>query len=775
MNSDTHHNYPEQGEAPVGQFQIRQAIRFGFVLILVLTTLIGVFGLYQLNKFKERIIDIVEVSNQKISLTIRMRDAVLMRVLSAQKMLATKDYFKRDDELQKFYSYAKEYAVARNNLLQLKMADDEKKLHRTISRLVQFSQPLSRKATEMLLDNVLPDNANEVLDSVGAAQEEVLALLNQFIRLQEQYSKQLVIEAKHEFQSTILMVVGLVVVLLLLGSVMARKITNLVSNKNVELFAKNAELGAAWLQAAKATHEKSKFLASMSHELRTPLTSIIGYAETLLDSNQQPKDLRHSAESIKHSGNHLYQIINDVLDISKIEAGRMELEQVDTSVCEVVNDVCSMVEEKVNKKGLLLVNNYRFPLPKSIMVDPTRLRQILLNLLGNAIKFTKQGTVTVNTHYIIDKHLLTFDVIDTGIGMAPESLDKVFEPFSQAEKSTTRNFGGSGLGLSISKQLAEKMGGDILCHSEEGKGSTFSIILPVNSAIELELIHEVVLDEEIPSDRVALGAGQATYNGNVLLAEDTPENQELISMLLRKSGARVDIVENGRQAVDAALSHQYDLILMDMQMPLLDGVEATKALRQQGYTNPIVALTANALRQDEEACEEAGANAFLVKPIDFPKFYQVLSRYLKTVLPAPLLAPPHEEPVSQPTNVLRPASQLTSESRSLLTDDDDVQPDDFLYDQELQEILNTFRAKLPTMVASIQQSALQKDWQQLQDISHKLKGLGGSFGYDNLTKISAEINNCARERVEDKLTLYIEDLKREYATILNKDDDRQVG
>ncbi|NOZ51936.1 MAG: response regulator [Gammaproteobacteria bacterium] len=770
MNSDKNENISAREDNRVGQPKIRKTLHLGFALILLLTVLIGVLGLYQLNKFKERIVEIVEVSNEKVSLAITMRDAILMRVFSAQKMLVTNDYFERDEELQNFYRLAGVYRVARNDLLRLKMVDEEKKLYQKLSRLVQFSQSISRQAVEILLEDPLPENANETLGAAISAQQQVLALLDQFVRLQDQYARHLVVAAKHEFQSTLLIIVGVVVVLLLVGAIMARKITNLISRKNIALFTKNVELEAAWFQAARATHEKSKFLANMSHELRTPLTSIIGFSETLLEPNQKKQDLYHAAEAIKHSGEHLHQIINDVLDVSKIEAGRMELEEIDVSVCDIVNDVCTMIEEKIKSKGLLLKNNYYFPLPKTIRADPTRLRQILLNLLGNAAKFTDAGTVAINTRYDPTLNLLKFDVIDTGVGISHHSQLKVFEPFSQAEKSTARHFGGTGLGLSISKKLAEKMRGDIVCHSKLGQGSTFSFVMSAGATNEFELIHELPISKRKKlSNKKVAGKARMVYAGNVLLAEDTPANQELISMILRKSGLKVDVVDNGRQAVDAALSRQYDLVLMDMQMPILGGIDAIKALRQRGYSIPIVMLTANALKQDKEICEQAGADGFLEKPINFPKFHQVLSYYLSST--------PPEKAVSDLPNALQPTANLplTSGACSLLNDCPQVASDDFLHDEELKGVLTSFMEKLPQMLAFIQQSAQQKNWQQLEAVSHELKGLGGSFGYHNLTKISSEINACAHRRVEGELANYIDALKREYSSICDKAKSNRIA
>jgi CheY-like chemotaxis protein/HPt (histidine-containing phosphotransfer) domain-containing protein len=466
----------------------------------------------------------------------------------------------------------------------------------------------------------------------------------------------------------------------------------------------------------------------MSHEIRTPLTSIIGFAETLAEPNQSQDDLQHAAESIKHSGKHLSQIINDVLDISKIEAGQVELEMIPVSPTAIVAEVASMMEEKIKKKGLKFRSNFYFPLPKVITADPTRLRQILLNLLGNAAKFTSEGIVCINTYYLPEKRLIKYEVSDTGIGMTPQSAAKVFEPFSQADKSTTRRFGGTGLGLSISRQLAEKMGGDIVCDSMQGVGSTFTATIYD--------MNEISTVSEQKSDRPQ----RRKYSGRVLLAEDTIENQKLISLHLHRAGINVAIVDNGQEAVDAALHNHFDLILMDMQMPVLGGVEATRMLRSKGYFRPIVALTANTSQSDRETCMEVGVNDFLSKPIDFDHFFAVLQKY------------------------------LDDEAAEAHIQDSDHETGE---DQELQDLYNVFVQRLPEMLKSIRGAAQRRDWASLERYSHQLKGLGGSFGYHQLTAICRNIHDCARKHAGEMLDEYIAELDREYQLIQHGSTSRR--
>jgi signal transduction histidine kinase/FixJ family two-component response regulator len=675
--------------------------------------------------------NIVELDNEKISLAIKMRDAIRLRALTIQRMLATDDYFRRDEELLQFYEYSGAYREAQETLLEIEMTAAEKQIHETLRQLTRIAQPVNRRAAEMLLQDPMPADFNDALEDAVLTQRQLLQLLDQFVELQKSYGRDRVSAAEEEFQSTILLMIAVVALLLLVGSVIAKRVTHLVTSKNSELEAKNRELEAAWFEAANATHAKSKFLANMSHEIRTPLTSIIGFAETLAEPNQNPDDLLHAAESIKQSGKHLSQIINDVLDISKIEAGQVELETIPVSPTAIVTEVANMMEEKIKKKGLTFRCNFYFPLPKVIVTDPTRLRQILLNLLGNATKFTKEGIICVNTYYLPEERLMKYEVCDTGIGMTAEAAARVFEPFSQADKSTTRRYGGTGLGLSISKQLAEKMGGNIICDSQLGMGSTFAATISIGKIQSLELIYE---REEVKTaaEKSSARPARKKYSGRVLLAEDTIENQKLISLHLHRSGVNVVVVDNGQEAVDVALNGAFDLILMDMQMPVLNGVEATRKLRQSGYNGPVVALTANTSQSDRETCLDAGADDFLSKPIDFDQFFTVLQNYLDD----PAAATPAQETGAK-----------------------------FADDRELQELYNAFMHQLPAMLDSIRRAAQQQNWTKLENVSHQLKGLGGSFGCHELSTISKTIHDCARKRSGEMLYEYITMLENEYQRI----------
>ncbi len=391
-------------------------------------------------------------------------------------------------------------------------------------------------------------------------------------------------------------------------------------------------------QAEDANRAKSDFLANMSHEIRTPMTAILGYAELLdeTDAGHLGSDrCRDAVHTIRRNGEYLLTIINDILDVSKIEAGQMAVESIDTSPVQIVEDLVSFIKPRAQGKGVELRAVYDTPVPQTIQSDPTRLRQILMNLVGNAIKFTEIGGVTVRVACDANRQRICFEVIDTGIGMTPEQRDAIarFEPFTQADASTTRKFGGTGLGLRISNALSEMLGGGIDVRSEKGRGSTFSVTLATGCLEGVDLLEPddagriVVPESYEQAEPVAQPMARPLDGVRVLLAEDGPDNQRLITFILKKAGAAVTLCENGLQAVLAIEQCTPDelphLVLMDMQMPELDGYGATRRLREGGCTVPIIALTAHSMDGDRAKCIDAGCDDYLAKPIDKSKLIEV--------------------------------------------------------------------------------------------------------------------------------------------------------
>jgi signal transduction histidine kinase/ActR/RegA family two-component response regulator len=416
-----------------------------------------------------------------------------------------------------------------------------------------------------------------------------------------------------------------------------------------EVFRRSAALREAMQRAESANRAKSEFLANMSHEIRTPMTAILGFAESLLDPEMQDEERATAIRVIRRNGRHLLAVINDILDLSKIEAGRMEPEFIECSPMKVVADVYALEQLRAESKGLRWDVDVRGLIPETIRTDPTRLRQILINLVGNAIKFTHSGGVQLTLALVPGQPnpdgseataCLRFDVTDSGIGLSSEQLTTLFEPFTQADSSTTRMYGGTGLGLAISKRLARALGGDLTARSRHGEGSTFSLSINVGTLAGVKMLDaprvaDFLTSEMTPSPNATVPVGEGLLGANILLAEDGPDNQRLIAFVLRKAGAEVTIAENGEVAVAEALratSHgkPFDLILMDAQMPVVDGYGAARRLREQGYTGPIVALTAHAMAGDREKCLRAGCDDYATKPIDRHALISTIQRHLST-------------------------------------------------------------------------------------------------------------------------------------------------
>ena len=394
------------------------------------------------------------------------------------------------------------------------------------------------------------------------------------------------------------------------------------------------ELSVAKIAAESANQTKSEFLANMSHEIRTPMTAILGFTDLLDDTVGANIACADFIRTIKRNGNHLTSIINDILDLSKIEAGQLECEQLDCDPRQIVCDVASMMRFRAGEKGLTLKVEYAALIPKTIRTDPTRFKQALVNLMGNAIKFTKQGSVTIRVALAgpSDNRQLEVAVIDTGIGIPGEHLQRIFEPFRQADTSTTRNFGGTGLGLTITRRVAELLGGDLQVSSEPGKGSTFTLRVATGPLNGVEMMEHSVTESsrQTPAKKLL---PSAKLSCRILLVEDGEDNQRLIALVLTKAGAEVDVAENGRAGAEKALralddGKPFDVILMDMQMPVMDGYAATRLLRERGYTDPIVALTAHAMRGDRAKCLNAGCDDFATKPIDVQSLLATITSHL---------------------------------------------------------------------------------------------------------------------------------------------------
>jgi PAS domain S-box-containing protein len=491
---------------------------------------------------------------------------------------------------------------------------------------------------------------------------------------------------------------------------------------------RTAELVQAHREAEAANRIKSEFLANMSHEIRTPMTAVLGYTDMLLDPGQSPSDRLDCIHIIRRNGEHLLTIINDILDLSKVEAGKMEVECVSCDVCQLVTDVASLMRVRAIEKQIDFNVVFDGPTPQAIRSDPTRLRQILINLVGNAIKFTQAGGVRLVVKLDAAAENICFEIIDTGIGLNPEQLSLLFQPFAQADSSITRKFGGTGLGLTIGKRLANMLGGDITVTSTPGVWSRFMLTVQTGSLVDVKLLEDAA--ESVSSHASHRQEAPAVrLNGRVLLAEDGIHNQRVISYYLTTAGAQVITADNGKAACEMAMAaleqgNPFDLILMDMQMPQLDGYSAASTLRSKGYTSPIVALTAHAMAHDRAKCLQSGCSDYLTKPIDRALLLGTVARYLK---PA---APPES---------------IGSVDHGLAEDE-----------AVIQRFVGGFVADLPGQVNEILAAKAAGDLKQLRSLCHQLKGAAGMFGFADVTdtaeRVEAQLDaGAVIERVEDEL------------------------
>jgi PAS domain S-box-containing protein len=504
------------------------------------------------------------------------------------------------------------------------------------------------------------------------------------------------------------------------------------------------ELAQAKAAAEAANQSKSEFLANMSHEIRTPMTAILGYSDLLVEDDCSPADRVAHLNAIRQNGQHLLGLINDILDISKIEAGRMEVEQVDCSPKDLIAEATSMLRGRATEKGLDFRVHYATGAPALVRTDPTRVRQVLVNLVGNAVKFTHAGSITLDVAFTADPAgagRMRLAVSDSGIGMTPEQIGRLFRPFTQADTSTTRQFGGTGLGLHICKRLAGMMGGELTVNSTYGVGSTFALDVPVGPVDPAQLAPPGTPTIG-PADVMPAPAkrwADIKLQGRYLLAEDGPDNQRLISMYLRRAGADVEVVGDGKAAVDRVLAERsagtpFRAVVMDIQMPELDGYAAVGHLRRAGVTTPMVALTAHAMASDREKCLQAGFTAYATKPIDRAKLLDTLAQ-----LPAEHAgeAAPGAT-AATPTLTPTPTPGEASDAGALVSD--------LAGDPDMAELMEFFTAGLPETTDGLRRSVAGRDRPALCGLVHTVKGSSGNFGFMGISRHAAAVE--ARVKAE---------------------------
>jgi signal transduction histidine kinase/CheY-like chemotaxis protein/HPt (histidine-containing phosphotransfer) domain-containing protein len=530
-------------------------------------------------------------------------------------------------------------------------------------------------------------------------------------------------------------------------------------------------------KAAEAGNAKNEFLASVSHEIRIPMNAVIGFSEMLAEENLTPAQ-KKQVKIIRDSSRHLLQLINDILDFSKIEAGKMSVDIIDYGVENVLAGVESLMRPSAAEQRIEFEIVRNGPLPDVIRTDPTRLKQCLANLVANAIKFTEKGFVRlkVSGESTDGGDFIRFDVEDSGAGVSSDKVETIFEPFAQVDADTNRTFGGTGLGLTITRHLTELLGGNLTVKSVKGKGSVFSLTIP--TGIEQDKFKEPAAEEKKKNGK-ALSADidDLKLSGKVLIAEDSPTNQALIELLLKRIGLDSVVVENGQLAVEQAQTGEFNAILMDIQMPVMNGYEATRQLRKDGITIPIIALTACAMKGDDKKCFAAGCSDYLTKPIDRKKLTETLAKYLPVSDEKRPL-----EPVS--ADIQDAAKQPTPRKESASVDGSGIELDyqmllERVGNEELiDEIIPVFLRDNISRLELLAQAVEKNDTKEIKFYAHSLKGASATIGAAKIAELAKQLENAARDEIGIDCKAVFDEIRTRFARLtefLSKSDWKQIA
>ena len=514
----------------------------------------------------------------------------------------------------------------------------------------------------------------------------------------------------------------------------------------------------------------------MSHEIRTPLNAVIGFTDLLRMSGKECDEAEREdyLQTIHTSGKHLLALINDILDLSKIEADRLEVELVSCSPHEIISEIVSVLRVKALEKDLTLDYYWDGNVPETICTDPARFRQLLMNLVSNAIKFTQVGKVQIAARLVRDElnPQLAVEVIDTGVGIPADKFEDIFDPFVQADTSVTRQFGGTGLGLTISRRIAHALGGGISVSSEVGKGSTFTVTIATGPLDEVRILDAPPADGMRSARQHRQDALPSLAGVRILVVEDGDTNRRLVGLVLQRAGVEVTMAENGRVGADLALKAPFDLILMDMQMPVMDGYTAAALLREHGLTTPIIAMTAHAMKGDQDKCLAAGCSGYVTKPIDAELLVLTLAEMLSDAGPNPnnsSLPPAACDTQGEGTGVKKTRLEATSTDHAVAGETSSPLPGapptvKALYsalptdDPDFREIVEEFIQRLQDQVAAMQLAVDVQNLPELARLAHWLKGAGGTAGFPTFTQPAKHLESLVHDQQCDEIEAAVAEL-----------------
>lgn len=677
-------------------------LAFLFVLFLLTSTMIVSFN--TISSMRQGMARILDEHSTEMDLLQSLHMLVQQRMTLVRELLLEDDIFKREEKYQRFDILGGRYNSMLTELAQIELKSQAQQHLLEMQQYIHSDSEYSQAVLDLVFGQRHLDKNYILAESSENHERFMYSFSAMQMLLKAEADKEWRLADQH--YTNLFDLLWSVAIIILTSSIfIAYRTSRYVRQNNTAL--------------TNMAREKSMLLATMSHEIRTPLTSVIGFSETLLDTDTTKEERIAGINAIVRNSRHLQQVINDVLAYSKLDAKQVVLLESKTDLRTLFDDLCGLLKPRAEDKGIEFGIQAKGSVPETIYTDEIKLKQILVNLVGNAIKFTEQGKVELRIEFLDEKSMLLIEVIDSGIGMDSDELLHIFEPYKQVgEKSASM---GTGLGLYISQQTVHMMGGSLEVESERGVGSHFSLSIPVGDVSNVARI-------QWTGDMVEMVKGALNraiqLTGNVLLAEDREDNQHLFSMYMNKAGVNLNIVDNGKDAVAEALQGDYSLVLMDMQMPVMDGITAVKRLREMAYTKPVLALTANNTSDERQRCLDAGFDDFLTKPISRGNFLQAIMRYLQN------------RADDKPTDLSPLMSNITEE--------------------ELRPALDYFVTHLPEQYARMNQAVSLRDWLALKQEVHDIKGSAGGVGYPLLTQLAMEIEFAIAKQDEQEVVYLLQ-------------------